>query len=830
MKTKFFIPVLCLTFIVAGCSWRLPEKITLKQNAVYKFSAGSLEPDLGEDFDFHKIIKEMVSSGNSDNAMAFYDYNPGGKSKSQQFMLRMPIAEVSIDFNDFLENSGINSSFKDFSFEQKIEIPKLELKVDQEIPIGDVQNAIKGFVVYNIESKKFLGNFESVTLGENSYFECASDLEIVITSGGKTIAIGENAENFKILHNDFQVHYYNGGTPSYGVVKLYDGSSIKSATGLTIENPTTVPVTLEFSAAGDDANSFEECTVKEGSLVTDIAIPETWKGVEISYDFEATGGMKIEKIAENKGKKTIDLAGKSITAENTTAKVNAVISLQNATIDFSKQLNAKIESDIKTLSQIALTAANFKNDIEENTPLSKEMKDYVKEIVFDKSGLSLTYTNTLPAGNNITLSSASNFIGLEKETVLESGKTNEKKEILSDNKKTVNLENIDNFDFKVGVKLPGATEQNPNRIALKDVALGDSYVISMQIEPVINWEKITLSEKLSNEFEKNDKMELPFSLNGIFDNDYYGEIVKDLELKAFPIYIFCTKPTVKEGHTDPFKNAKFTGHINLYYGKENENVGDDVIELMKNNEIDFVTAPTMKFDKEDSSILITDFSKEESSLNEDLVKLINRSKEESEEGKSIFIDYDLKFENNGNGGGIEIERSMLESGGSIGIFAVAILPLEFKATKDLPLDVTKFAGDVFSEDILRRSDADDLSEINDYIEYINSVKIKFESSKLPISGDNLGFYFGIDCGRKDNGDPEKVVNITNNTTTLQKGELEITSVDLTDKILKYYPSTPNIKLKIDSGKTIWLPREVGFVMKLQLEIETDCEIPVLGGK
>lgn len=88
--------------------------------------------------------------------------------------------------------------------------------------------------------------------------------------------------------------------------------------------------------------------------------------------------------------------------------------------------------------------------------------------------------------------------------------------------------------------------------------------------------------------------------------------------------------------------------------------------------------------------------------------------------------------------------------------------------------------------------------------------------------------FRINCGKKENGEPEAVAEVL--TGKLSKGEINFSSDDLTNKIFKYYPAVPSIKLNIEKEDEFGLAREVGFAMKLTLEIETDCEIPVLGGK
>lgn len=846
---KGILIIFCLSLSAVSCNWEIPEKITVKQNAVYKFSAGTIEPNLGASLDFKSVIEDMFNS-EENQTLTFYDYNPGGNQKTQQFLLRMPIAEIPIDFNDFLENSGLNNAVKDLSFDETIKIPQINMDINQEISMDTIKKAVNAAISF--VDGKFVSEFESVQF-TSGILEISSAVpdgtSVTVTSGGneKTAMFNEgNAsvglDDFTIIHNGFSIKV--NGQDFNGIAYVSETSEPKVVKGLKIKEPVIFPVELKFSAADEKSkSSFEECTIKKGELVTDIEIPQSWQGVNIVYDFETTGAMQLsEQSIEKTG--NIPLESKKITSGETNANVKTTVFFAafGATIDFSNPLKISIKSDIKTLESIAINIENeeFNTKISKTESFPEEMKNSIKEIVLEKSGLNIVYTNGLPQGNNITLKTSSDFIGLtEKSATLESGKTAENKDILSDSGKTVLMSEALGFDFNADLTLPGATTENPKRIKLQNVVLGDEYKISMEIKPVINWKEITLSDNLAESLTQKNKMKLPFDLSDVFKNmsDSLGDadLMKKIEFNKLPVYIFCTKPDVKQGNDDPFKEAGFKGSIKLYYGKENAappTDKNDVVDLTENaadDSIPFVSAPVMKFD-ESNKVLITDYSNQVSSAKGDIAKLINKSlKGEIEEGSSLFVDYDLEF-SNGKTEGITIKKSMLNEDGSasIGVSAVVVLPLLFKANQNIGLDTQKLLGDAFSKDLLGRSSADDLSGIQEYTDYIKNVTILFENSKLPFYPDNLNLDFKINCGEKENGDPEEVAEVL--TGTLSKGEINFSSDDLTNKIFKYYPAIPSIKLNIDKGKEFGLAREVGFAMKLTLEIETDCEIPVWEAK
>ncbi len=863
MKSKFLLPVVFLCLIITSCNWQIPEKVTVKAEPVYKFTAGTIEPQLGDDLNFKSIIKDMMDSG--DDAFALYDYNPNGEATDQQFLIRIPIAEVPIDFNSFLENSGLNSAVKELSFEQKINIPEINMNVVQEVDKEELKKAVNASLTYinnafisKFSKAEFISGTMKFTVPAESGIEILDNTYIEITSNGKSkySYFYDNSalidlSDFTIKKDDFNV-YIDGISefPGYAIVEEY--SEIKRIEGLTIDDPVTIPCEFEFTSSDPNAKqSFEECTVKEGTLTTDVVIPETWSGVGIKYTFSTTGALKLASQEKN-----IDLAGKSIKSGNTTANANIKATINNATIDFSNLLKINIQSDIKTLESIALVLPDFTSGIEISEPFVEEMVNSIEQIDLLSSGLNITYTNTFPEGNDIQIVVNSDFIGMNDSTgTLKSGKEqkDQKIEIMSeipeDNPKIIKLrENpvanneYSNYDFKVDIKLPGRTEENPNRINLKNVSFGDEYSLFMQIEPEINWKKIILSDKLADSLSQKNTMELPLDLTGLFNSmsDALGggsDFIKNIRFSSMPLYVFCTSPEVEEGKEDPFANAKFTGNITICYGKKTEEgvIDGEKLEMESSNaesdEICFCPDPGMEFDTEDKSILITDYSKSVFSTKCDLAELLNSVLEKSGESTDdgLLVDYDLVFSNGENVDGIEITSDMLTSGGTIGVYAIAIIPLQFKANDTIALDMTNFAGDAFSKDLFNRSSAEEMSEINQFTQYLRKVAIDYESTKLPLFG-KMKLDFSINYGEKETGEPEGKVQVTSADSTLKKGTITLETTDLSEKLLKFYPAIPQIGLSIDKDEVFGIPREVGLGMKLTLTIETDVEIPVLGGK
>ena len=106
MKKKLFVffSTLTLSILNTACSWQIPEKVSVKTNAEYNFSIGTVEQDFSDKFDRKKLF-------NTDTLKdaKIYDYFPeGSDDKTQQFMMRIPLMEIPIDFSKYFDNSDLS--------------------------------------------------------------------------------------------------------------------------------------------------------------------------------------------------------------------------------------------------------------------------------------------------------------------------------------------------------------------------------------------------------------------------------------------------------------------------------------------------------------------------------------------------------------------------------------------------------------------------------------------------------------------------------------------------------------------------------------------------
>ena len=594
---------------------------------------------------------------------------------------------------------------------------------------------------------------------------------------------------------------------------------------------------LEFSFTLNDTESdiFESCEVKQGKLFTEIIIPSDWEGVSVSYSFSANGGLVVE---ESKGetsetKKTIDLANKEITKEQVNATAKITLTVQSGCSVSSSPLMLKISSDIESLKTLNVNLSDVTTSFNKKEDLPEGMKDAFSKIYLSSSGVKIDYVNTLPAGNNINLTVKSEFFELNKTGVLEAANTQGELELLSDSSKEIDIDNSSSYDFGVNISLPGAEPSEPQKVSLQNVKFGDTYQISMNITPVLNWEKIVLKEG----FAKNDKKELPFNikelLSSVSDKISDENLFANIEIKSLPIYVFFTKPQTNGSNL--FTNSKFTGKMSVYYGKEtgankeiisqtlvDENSTDENIP----KEIGFVDYPELNI-SEDNKKVLTSLDNVSFSLKGDVAKIINSAmKDTNGSGNSLYVDYDLEF-TNGSNGELEISKDDLATKGSIGVYIYIVLPFEFRVSKEVKVSAQKLLNDTIDGDIFGRKSKDDFVNVEDYFALINSASVYYEFTKLPVCSDDsnsIAIDIGMDCGEGG----ANIISITKDSS-IRKGTITISKKNVED-MLKEYPVKPTMNLSIKKNSEFYIPQIFDVAVKLNLNIQTDGEIEIFGGQ
>lgn len=853
MKSKFIILILSLSCFFVACNWQIPEKVKVKAEPTFNFCAGTVKTDFSENLNFDEILFDAINS--ADSSIKMYNYLPEGKVR--QYAMRMSVVEVPVDFSSYFENTGISDAMKGMSFEQEIEVPNISLDIEEKIDVSEVKKAINSAIYYvsNEMGKKFVSTFDtivydSVTFNLNFFGACPDGTYVEIISGGNLVSgtfynnepFIRSSSSFTINYSDFDVRIYseNGDSIPY-VINVDENSNIREIKNFSspVDKPVSFPFEISFSLKNNN-DSFKSCVIGEGDLITNLSIPESWKGVDVSYDFDASGAINVSASKDGGLQKTIPLNEKELKNDKTIAKSTIDMSIKNADLAFTTNQNLKlnISSDIQELKSLTVNLDSANPKMEMTEPFSTEMMETIKEIDLNSgSGIEIEYTNTLPPENNIKLKASSDIFAINDETKLESNQENKNTEIVSESGNHISVGNgvgkYNSFDFNIELGFPGATDENPNEITIKNVTLGDKYTLKVNVKPVINWEKIVLSNNLTESLSVKDKISLPVSLDDISKKMAYvfgdENLISNLKIKSIPVYLFCTKPTVKEGKENLFANMSFSGKLKMYYGTEEGCVNGLEVNLVKGDDteegkIKFVNSPDLSFSQNSKSLLtdLTDLKDDEVSASAYIEDLLNPQPNNNQnEENSLYVEYDLKFENSNNNGELTITNDMLENKSSLSVFSYIILPLEFETTGELNFNANEIAGDAFSGDIFGRTDENtNLGNLEDYIDYIRSATIKYESISLPIKTDNnesMKFNLKMKCGEED------PIDLSKNGSYLNGGEFKITADDV-NKMINNYPAIPEFSIKIDDGTGFYIPQTMDVAIKLNLSVETNIDI------
>ena len=933
---------IALAFSFAGCSWQIPQKVSVKTDADYNFALGNFEKDFSENLSVSKMIGDLQLPNNG----KVYDYWPNKKGDTQAFLMYMPLQEIPIDIGSYFDKGTLAEKIESISFSKDIEVPEVSFSFPVEFDLDDVNTEInKKFVlaglIQNYNASQFGAilkqiadsiTYEKGVLVVKAYAINSSDIEALNTgtttiqslinednvytsySGGSVSITSGNqnpltgyfyngqaslvipSKGFDFISDDINISFSDIPSPSvYGYQPLVfiakmdteQPYQIKKISG--IGNTITIP-SVSIDQKIDSLESLkdsgvEECTIGEGSIDLDFDIPSEWKNVAISYGITMTGGIEATSVActavsgrsDNVG--SIDLSGTSVKAEEINVSAAVALTIAGATIDFTKPPAISFDSNISRIETVTVKLSDTSLTQNVSQKLPDEALDILKKIKIGQCGIEGTYTNTLPDGNEITLSVSSDFFGLDSTTqTIEGGKTNQSFKLLNSDSEIYTREieltkddsapagKFNAFDFHVGVTLP---EGENDKFTVKNVRPGTTYSLAIEVTPVINWESVTLDT--SSLPSKSDKMATGFNPSTILNSidDVLGkDFSKNIEIPGCNLYLYLTKPDL-----DALDDLSFNStSISMFYGKKDgdnppvkiESFQKDIIKNGKyrdqNNqeqEIDFAdAAPDLTIEqiksivetKEDgktvekeviTDTVVSEISASDASCVIKLSDLLTSVPEANVEGAELCIDYAVSLAGLSGDEGITITKEDLDNAttnvGSIGIYAIIELPLSFNVAANSTINlkdlINKEDSSESSEesedenkDLFGRKDASDLTEIEKYLKVIDTAVINYRLDSFPIkTSDDIEFEITM-------GDNEKSITKSLSFNTDEAEQIVITN-DEVMQLLNMYPlelKTANVEFP--SSTSISIPRTKNLDINLQIGISTNGEpIEIFGG-
>lgn len=834
-----------LFILLTGCvqfqNMTVPKKVQVKTTAEYNFTIAEFEKDFSDKLSAAEIRKSIGEN------FEFYDYNPGGNQEVQQYLLRMPLEEVPLDFGSYMESIDIGKNLDAMNFEQDIPIPDLQLNAEQEIDLEILNTmmigllAVKGNIGTGPQKVNFTG-FSTVSISSGKLtintasangtvkLYSASGLTQAGCSTATPIATGTlksgkvvfDLSGKTLYANDTYIDFVDDNSNQEFVGTLNKTAKISKVTGLLSQDDKIITLDpVSFKGAGE-SSPVKECVFSDDSKLSLNITTPSWSGVTITKNIKLSGGLDLTFSGSETES---SLMGKKYTNQDIILEPELTLKFSNATIDFTSKPKFELSSDIKGFKSVTVKLPEgVKTSFDVKQELPSSASSMVKEIVWNAgSGIEIEYSNTLPAGNDMKMTASSDFIGLNSQTeTIETTPGTEKKKIEfhSDAEKTTSISNATKVDFSAKLELPGYKDTE-NTITISGVEPGESYKIAMKITPVFDWESITIDTTALNDTGVLGKMAVDFnpktllsSLDSMLDPSGNSKISDKIKLSELELKLFCERPDYES-----FKDVQFTGKIGLGgISDDGEHLNNATYILgskTEDHQLIFNNEPVLE--KDSKGTVISDLAGVQC-VGTNLASTINSISE----SEKLGLNYSLKLTGTDGNKNLTLQKTNLNnsSNTSLKITAMIILPLELKVTEDYTVDVMKMAGKSFNPDdssepdLLGRTDfSSSGGTMEKLMNIIENVSVTYAPSKKPIIG-NAEIKIDLD-GTGANFE-EKSISINGGIYTEKP------------KMIVENPVKPSVNVVLKQGE-LKIPREMSFKTRLDLQIKTNGEPLEFGG-
>ncbi len=492
---------------------------------------------------------------------------------------------------------------------------------------------------------------------------------------------------------------------------------------------------LEIPAQTIDVSALPEmfinATVNSGSVVLSAPVPTGWIDTTFSLkDLTLSGaGLDIDEndfvdtaLSENKLlKETADLNGQKISkSAGTTITLNGnlKVSCNGATIDLENGdvVDVSAAFNISSFSQVKVDMSSLAFSLDDSgARIDENVTRYVKQIVFnqykhtsatevestesDGFGIQCTVVDSLPEGNSIPLTIASELFGISGSSAI-SGTIDGTGNSSSVTKKfkaypTINLtQGV--IDFKVGFGSEETIDGTDYTgvVTLTNVDAGSEYTLSVSdVKFLCDWDKVTVNLGDSSKMEGDFSLD-SFSITDLLSSLPFGEEnLKKLKFGDINMYFYAQRPDAGTGLGDLIGNTiKISGNMGISYkdGDETEkshyflgtSASDDE-EVTFNDNISWPSDDIVTLTSENAGEFLSNITAEKASFSGNISDILNDTPTD------IKMNYKLGI----NGGedislyNYQIEDAKASGGTTISLDMVCELPLELKLIDELDMNL-----------------------------------------------------------------------------------------------------------------------------------------------
>ena len=849
MKKYTLLAVLLSSFILFSCdNFAVPSGVKVKTEADYKFTIADIDLDLSQYFSAEQLSSNLSSGA---EGMSIYNYNPNGAADKFELLMDMQLQEIPLDFSSYLESIDLSSSLSNMSIGTSVTIPDVNEEFSQDISLSDINSMINALVSFKGQSGagslSFLMEdgcdfdyieYSSGSLTVSGTFQNGTTVTLTLKDGTKLTGTFKNGttkitipDGTKLHKSGMSISFSDSdGIDYYAIID--SSSQVKKTSGLTLSDTISKDINTTFLIPASDA--LVSCTIGSGTLTSQVETPEGWSGVSASISGNITGGLDLSFTDGSNS-----LAGKVLEPKDISLAGSFSVSFNNATITFTDgnpDIKLAVKIDSFSSAKISL-GESYSASQSFDYELPEEATTMIDYIIWKPSGISISCTTSLPAGNDIKMENVvSSFLGINdtdaksvSNKTVDYLSTDKNEELGTDYHKSV-ITSGTKVDFSADLLLPGYDDTDKT-LTLTSVECGKDYSIDLNIQPVFEWFKIAIDPSALASAPQTGNIETGFDLSSIFssvDSLLFTEeqinngdaFSGNIKIKSLPVYIFCQLPSVLSG-------AKFTGTIYASTGSsptyllgsstEDGTLASSTRPVLEFNEANEVITNIASFD-----VTSTDFA-----------SLINGATS----GSSLDVDYSLAFsaENMSpivlvnptyqSDPDVSAEDTALTDGSSnISLSAMLVLPFDFTVENNLTIDALNLYSGLDRTDpnwdLLNRSEAPSNETLDKFLGVIDNVSLTYNLRKKPFGSDSP-IRFAIKIPETDDAGNFTGDYILDDSFKLSSDTISLDPADL----MKTYPLQPSLNINIPKGN-LYIPSKVGLATNVVVGIKTDGTLPL----
>lgn len=885
MKKLFFTAAALSALLALSCGYEIPEKVSVKMQADYAFGIGQIRQTF-TDYLSKKTISDAMGKSQK-TKFKVYDYNPSGASKEQQYLMDFNIAEIPIDASSHFSGMGFSSKIKGMKFDRTVKTPDLtQAPVKKQVQLPNINESVRQsarfgalplhvpegvstpFASPDLNINILKPEFKTMTFSAGSLilhiqpantpsqnFSTAFTITLKDAAGnpitqqsGVDIARGASVQlplqgktipqKMKLAISGATRGGALGKTDSFEIKPAFsDDIQLSKVTGLTMgaDDLKKSPIKNTFKVSADD--TFVECIIGTDSFISmESRLPPLWTGVVCTPDISLSDAItasdsEFDKSAEKAPfllNRKLNLEGRLFKAGDVRLDGKLAFALKDADITFTgaNEIIVDIQFVIKNVKSITMDFSSNQEQLTVNStePLDDSLVKNVESIKFGQTNIKVTYTNTLPQGNDIIAETKSNFFGLDAKKPLKAGEANRVADLTNgaNAEKMVYPATDSSADFKVNFTLPGfgTVLGHPYYAVFTGIKLNTPYRIAIAVEPSYDWKEIVLKTDAGKPFKEivNTGLNASSILDPLKKKKGTEEFFENIDFENIFLYVYCSRP---DG-LDSLSGLGFSGNVTLNVFNGGQPVGKS-INIVKQNER-IPAKVTVPLDSAPDGAVIGDVEKSKDySHKKEITELFNR-----EENGTVCVDYTLRFTDKTGKPRIKITRAEFDTlqknkaEAAIKLYGRIVFPLNLRVKKETFIDYLKLRGVDTSGDLFDRSGKTDIQNINKFLDVIKESVIRFSANNqlfiYPDKEKVLKFVFDTKIPAKEPG-KSRVFEFAEN------GNFVPITVDDLRTILDTYPFQPSVHLAIPAG-SMYLPRNSQLTTDLALEIRTNGEFSI----